>query len=300
VETVDCELAAILGELLHPELYILGANVTEPKLDQDGNKWFETRFLNGEKALIPDVEMVHLMINSPDGMSGRSVLEYARETVGRQLAAHETQDSISGDGLKPTAAIYVNASELDPESREIVRKTYIDAAGTGAAVFDNRITKFESITMKPTDAQFLEGIAATDADIANFWNFPLHKLNMGKQSYESNEQQDLNYVRSCLNPILIQIEQAGRLKWIAEADQPFVYIRFNRDSLLQTDAKTRSEILRNRIQTGLMTPNEALQIEDQNGYAGGDGHYMPANIGQIQADGSILGGQTAPGGGQGQ
>ena len=43
-----------------------------------------------------------------------------------------------------------------------------------------------------------------------------------------------------------------------------------------------------------MTPNEALQIEDQNGYEGGDGHYMPSNMGLIQADGSILGGQVKP------
>ena len=131
------------------------------------------------------------------------------------------------------------------------RKTYLDAAATGAAIFDERVTKYETITMKPTDAQFLEGIAATDADIANFFNFPLHKLNMGKQSYESNEQQELNYIHSALNPHLIQFEQAGGLKWVAEVDQPFVYLKFNRDSILQTDAKTRSEIIRNRIQAGI-------------------------------------------------
>jgi hypothetical protein len=49
-----------------------------------------------------------------------------------------------------------------------------------------------------------------------------------------------------------------------------------------------------------MTPNEALQVEDMNGYAGGDSHYMPSNFGQIQADGSILGGTVTPPGGTGQ
>jgi len=279
------------------ELFILPADKTYPQLDQDGNKWYATTWPNQQTDLIPDVEMVHLMINSADGLQGNSMLTYARETMGRQLAAHETQDSISGNGLKPTAALYVNG-EVNQEAREMVRRVYLEAAASGAAIFDNKITKYEQITMKPVDAQFLEGIAATDADIANFFNFPLHKLNMGKQSYESNEQQELNYIHSALNPHLVQFEQAGGLKWVADADQPFVYLKFNRDSILQTDAKTRSEILKNRIQAGIMTPNEALQIEDQNGYPGGNGHYMPSNMGLVQGDGSILGGSptSAPGG----
>lgn len=287
------------------ELFILPADSTYPVLDKKGNKWYATTWPNQEKGFIPDVEIVHLMINSSDGLNGKSMLSYARETFGRQLAAHDTQDSISGNGLNTTAALYM-AGELNPEARKAVRKSYLEGAESGAVIFDNKVTKFEPVTMKPTDAQFLEGIAATDADIANFFNFPLHKLNMGKQSYESNEQQELNYIHSALNPYLIQIEQAGGLKWIDEIDQPFNYLKFNRDSILQTDTKTRTEILKAKIQSGIMTPNEGLQIEDQNGYVGGDSHYMPSNFGVIQADGTILGGSpsgapgaapTPPGGG---
>jgi HK97 family phage portal protein len=282
-----------------PELYILDANAVSPKFDSQGNKWYQVRFPDGTQDLLPDVEIVHLMINSEDGFYGRSVLEYGRETFGRQAAAHETQDSIAGDGLKPTAALWVKSSKLTDESRETVRKTYLDAVETGAAIFETGVfDKYETITMKPTDAQFLEGIAATDADIANFFSFPLHKLNMGKQSYESNEQQELNYVKSCLNPYCIQIEQAGGLKWIAERDQPFQYLRFNRDAILQTDAKTRTEILVKKVQGGLYSPNQALGIEDENGYAGGDSRYMQRSYGRIMEDGSIEGGTGAlPAGG---
>ncbi|MBI4928323.1 MAG: phage portal protein, partial [Anaerolineae bacterium] len=245
------------------ELFILDASKTYPVFDADGNKWYQTIFPNGQNELIPDVEMVHLMLNSKDGLVGMSVLEYARETMGRQLAAHETQDELSGNGLKPTAALWVKAANLDQESKDIIRKTYLEAAETGAAIFEeNKFSKFETITMKPTDAQFLEGVAVTDADIANFFDFPLHKLNMGKQSYESNEQQELAYVKSTLNPYLVQWEQAGAEKWIAAVDQPFQYLRFNRDALLQTDAKTRTEVLIKKVLNGILTPNQALQIED--------------------------------------
>jgi HK97 family phage portal protein len=270
------------------ELFILDSSKTFPVFDQDGNKWYQTDFPNGQTELIPDVEMVHLMLNSKDGLSGMSVLEYARETMGRQLAAHETQDEISGNGLKPTAALWVKAPNLDQEAKEIIRKSYLEAAETGAAIFEeSKFSKFETITMKPTDAQFLEGVAVTDADIANFFDFPLHKLNMGKQSYESNEQQELAYVKSTLNPYCVQLEQAGGEKWIAEVDQPFQYLKFNRDALLQTDTKTRTEVLIKKVAGGILTPNQALQIEDMNGYEGGDNHYLPSNLGRVLPDGKI-------------
>jgi HK97 family phage portal protein len=283
-----------------PEMFILNSGLTAPKFDENGNKWYATRFPDGSEGLLPDVEVAHLMINSKNGLYGISVLEYARETFGRQLAAHETQDSIAGDGLKPTAALWVknNGKELSQSTRDTIADTYIHAVGTGAAVFDSYLfDKFETITMKPTDAQFLEGIAATDADIANFFNFPLHKLNMGKQSYESNEQQELNYLKSCLNPYCIQVEQVGGLKWIAEKDQPFQYLKFNRDAILQTDAKTRTEILVKKVQGGILTPNQALQIDDMNGFVGGDSHYLQASYGRILEDGSIeasRGGDLSP------
>lgn len=279
------------------ELFILPASQTYPTLDQDGNKWYATKFPNQADAMIPDVEMVHLMINSSDGMSGRSVLTYARETLGRQLSAHQTQDKIS-NGLNPTALLKV-AGELSKEAREAVRRAYLDAVtgsenAGGVAIFDSKIASFEAITMKPADAQFLEGISLTDTEIANFYGLPLYKLNMGKQSYESNVQQDLDYLKSTLNPYLVQWEQAAGLKWIAEVDQPFNYLRFNRDALLQTDATTRAAYLEKLIMSGQMTPNEARQVNDMSAYAGGDTYYLPANFGQIQPDGSIKGGVVTP------
>lgn len=279
------------------ELFILPANQTYPVLDQDGNKWYATKFPNQKEEMIPDVEMVHLMINSSDGMSGRSVLTYARETLGRQLSAHETQDKLS-NGLNATAQLWVNG-ELSDEARNKVRKSYLDAAtgsenAGGAVVFDNKVAKFDTITMKPSDAQFLEGISLTDTEIANFFGLPLYKLNMGKQSYESNAQQDIDYLKSTLNPYLVQWEQAGGLKWIAEVDQPFVYLKFNRAALLQTDATTREAYLEKAIFSGQITPNEAREVEDRSAHVGGDSFYLPANYGQVQPDGSIKGGAVKP------
>ncbi len=269
------------------ELFVLPSNQTKPFFDNEGTLWYQATFPNGKTEFLPEVEVTHLMINSTDGLAGRSVLTYARETIGGQIGAHETRDKISGQGLNPSALLWVNG-EVDLAARAKIKSSYIDAiSGNGIAVFDNKITKFEGVTMKATDAQFLENIAATDVDIANFFGMPLYKLNQGKQSYESNAQQDIEYLKSTLNPFLIQWEQGARLKWLTRAEQNTDYYRFIREALLQTDAKTRSEYLEKLINSGQMTPNEARQINDMSAYDGGDSHYIPANMAMVGADGSL-------------
>lgn len=280
------------------ELFVLPTNFTRPLFDPNANLWYEVRLPGRPKPLyIPEVEVMHLMINSTNGIWGRSILEYARETIGQRIGMSETQSSILGNGLNPSAYIQVSAS-LDGEAREKYRKAYADLmagadkAGT-LAVFDNKVVKFEPITMKLTDAQFLETVDATDGDICNFFKFPEHKLNMGKQSYESNAQQDLEYLKGCLDPYLVQWEQAARVAWLPDADQGPCYFKFVREAMLRTDAKTRAELHEIRIRSGTLTPNEAREHEDQDAYLEGDRFYMTSNNAPVDAVPSP-GGSDAP------
>jgi HK97 family phage portal protein len=272
------------------EIFVLNSSATYPLYDLRGNLWYQTIFANGETRYLPDVEVMHLLINSLDGINGRSIITYARESLGRQLGAYETQAKFYKQGLNPGGLLWMNG-EVDKTARQKVRDAYEEAM-TGSsnayrlAVLDNKVAKFEQITMKPVDVQFLEGIAENDTEIANFFGMPLYKLNMGKQAYSSNEQQNLDYLSTTLDPYLVQTEQASALRWLTEDEQNYTYFRFNRDALLRTDAMTRAQIIEKRIQSGVLTPNEGRQIDDLSTFDGGDSYYIPANIAVIMPDGS--------------
>ena len=265
------------------ELFILSSNVTVARLDKSGNKYYETTFPNGKQDKIPAVEVTHLMINSINGRNGRSVLQYAKETFGRQLATKDTQSEVQGHGLKAAAYVQVNGT-VDKEGRQRLRDGYMESLQDpgGLAVFDNKIAKFETIQMKLTDAQFLEGIQANDVDVINFFGVPAYKLNMGKEAYNSNAQQDLDYLKSTLDPYLVQWEQAARLNWLSLAEQGNNYFKFIRESLLRTDAKTRAELNGIKIASGQMSPNEAREIEDVSGYEDGDEFWMTRNNASVK------------------
>jgi len=272
------------------EMFILPANSTRPYNEKDGSIWYEANLPDGTKRL-PAVEVLHLMINSINGLTGRSVITYARETLGRRQAAGQTQNLFYSQGLMPSAIAWFKG-EMNKDARKKVREAYSEAmAGTDnagrLAVLDSKVERFDIVQMQPKDAQFLESIEATDSDIANFFGMPLYKLNLGKQSYESNEQQNLDYLSTTLDPYLVQWEQAAQLKWLTAAEQAYSYWRFERNALLRTNAKDRAEYLQKQILSGQLTPNQACQIQDLPSYEGGDNHFIPSNMAVIDQDGKI-------------
>jgi len=251
------------------EQFILPANKTAPVFDVDGNLWYATRFGNNQHwDYIPDVEIMHVLINPDEsGFVGRGVIQYARETIGRQLAAYGSQSSLFKNGLSAAGILWLDG-DSDKEHRQKVRSMYEEVmsgeTNSGRiAILDNKVSKFEPVTLQPKDVQFLELIQDNDIAVMNYFGLPSYKLNTGKQSYQSNEQNNLDYLSSTLDPYLVQIEQAGGLKWIPLYEQGYTYLRFERSALFRTDAKSRGEYLNGAIQNGRLRPNEARQIEDR-------------------------------------
>jgi len=273
------------------QLLILPANRTVPVFDLDGNLWYKHTFTNGKEAYIPGVEILHLLINPDEtGFMGRGVITFARETFGKQLGARKVQSKFYSQGL--TAAAYVQTSgSLDKDGRARVREAYGEAMSGSEnayalAVLDNKITKFETISIMPKDAQFLESIDATDRDICNFLGLSEHMLNRGKEAYNSNEQKYIEYLQGTLDAYLVPFEEGARIKWLTRTDQANQYFKFNRASLLRMDAKTRAETNAIKIQSGQMQPNEARALDEQSPYDGGDQFWMASNIQPIKKGGT--------------
>jgi HK97 family phage portal protein len=275
----------------YPELYHLEAGKVRPVFDKRGNRYFQVLFDNGEVKDIPDPEILHLMIN-PDkkGVFGRSVLGYAQDTINRQIGANNSRNTLMGNGLLPTAILKVNG-QIGEEARQKVKESYLKSAQDGVMVQDNAILDFKQITMNASDVQFLESVQATETEIANYFGLPQYKLNLGKQSYQSNEQQQLDYLGTTLNPYLVQFEQSARLKWLATEEQDAGFFRFERKALMQLDTKTQAEFLHTQILDGIYSPNEARAINDLEPYPGGDQHYFPGNMAVITEKGLVMPGK---------
>lgn len=272
------------------QLLILPANKVRPALTPEGELWYEVKFSNnGKPEYLPSVEVMHLLINPDEtGFIGRSVISYARETLGRQLGMHETESKFYASGMNASGILYFDGTFKNDEERDKARSSFVDSVSGSdnaysVAVADKRLLRFEQITMHPRDAQFLEVMEATDKDIANFFGLPLHMLNMGKEAYNSNEQKYIEYLQTTLDSYLVPWEEAARIRWLTNQEQSENYFKFNRSSLLRMDSKTRAETNEIRIRSSQMSPNEARAKDDMDGYEGGDQFYISSNYAPIGA-----------------
>jgi len=274
--------------LITPQLLILPANRTVPVFEKNtGDLWYQHTFSNGEKRYIPAVEILHLLINPDEsGVMGRGVIQFARESIGRQLGAHKVQSRMYSSGLTAAAYVQVDA-HLDQDGRNKIKASYSEAI-SGAdnayslAVFDKKITKFEPIQISAKDAEFLGQIDATDRDICNFLGLSEHMLNRGKEAYNSNEQKYTEYLQGTLDAYLVPWEEGARIKWLSQSEHGTGYFKFNRASLLRMDAKARAETNSIKIQSGQMNPNEARALEEQSPYAGGERYWMMSNLQPVE------------------
>jgi len=252
------------------EHFILPSNVTYPVFDLNtGELWYRTQFRGDHhQSYIPAVEVAQLMINPDEtGFNGRGVVQYARETIGRQLSAYASQNSLFKNGLSAAGILWL-AGDSSPDVRKKVREMYEEVmsgeSNSGRiAILDKKITQFQPVTMQPKDIQFLSLIQDNDIAVMNYFGMPSYKLNTGKQAYNSNEQNNLDYLSTTLDPYLVQYEQVGGSKWLSLDEQGYTYLRFERSALFRTDAKSRGDYLNASIQNMRMTPNEARQVEDR-------------------------------------
>ena len=246
----------------------------------DGKLWyiFET---NQGKKIFDSSNVIHVKGLGFDGIRGKSVISIMRNNLGLGLAAQQTGSTFFKKGMKLDYAIE-GAGQLSREGLENLRKTLAKYEGSdGNKTFlplDMGMT-VKQIGVPPGDAQFLESRKFSVTDIARMFRIPPPLLyDLERATFSNISELVLSYVKFSLTPLLANIEQELNDKLLQEREKGVFNIEFNVEGLLRGDVKQRSEYYKTMIQNGILSPNEVLRKENMNGYAGGDQHYMPANM----------------------
>jgi HK97 family phage portal protein len=254
------------------ELFPLPPEYTVPYIDDNGYLWYVLNVPGLSMRKLPASEVIHVKGFTTDGITGQSYLGYARDAIGAGLAEQKFEGNLYQKGLK-LGGILRTPTKLDPIGKDKVRREF-ERMTSGlsnmhrVAVLDMG-EEFTKIDMPLKDAQFIETKTANIADIARFLKMPLYKLQEGKQAYNSNEQQEGNYLTSTLDPILIQYEEEFHLKLFAQREQKKWYVRFNRNALLRADLAARKDFILGMTQGGVYTLQEGRAFEELNRYEPG-------------------------------
>ena len=248
---------------------------------------------SGQLYKLDPADILHYKGFSTNGVDSVSLLTYAARVLNVASVRDEYEQAIYINGGHPAGVLTTDADlsskpELDlGDGRKIsykdaVRKEW-DRVHSGpgnafrVAVLDNSL-KYQSLSMSNADAQFVESKSVTVADIARFTGVPLHLLYSGKESYQSNEMNSLEFVKYTLQPAVTQYEEEDSRKLLTISERKRgLWLQRNMMAELRGDTASRKEWYRCMRETGVFSVNEIRDLEDMPPVDGGDERYASLN-----------------------
>lgn len=226
---------------------------------------------------LADEDVLHVKGMSADGVTGVSVVSYARESLGVALGAERYGARFFRNNARP-GGVLETLKPLSKEAAARLKENWEAAQGGDnqgrIAVLEEGLT-FKEVSMNNRDSQFLETREFQAEDICRWFRVPPHMVGLTSKatSWGSGiEQMSQGFVTYTLMPWLIRWQQAISRDLILAPDKYFV--EFVVDALLRGDLKGRYDAYAVALDKGFMSPNEVRQRENLNPYAGGDRYGM--------------------------
>lgn len=242
---------------------------------------------DGDKVVevVSDEDMIHVMWYTDDGIRGKSVLKFARDTV--KLAMNSSKLSAELYENQMWSPGYISyKGELNNEQVNVIAENwaqnYMGRENANTIPVLDQGSEFKHFGMSLQDAEYIQTKVESVRDIARFFGVPVSKLNVrdGNVSYNSLEQENIAYVQDTIQPRVVAIEEEFERKALRPIEWDTVRFKFNLSSRLRGDSAARSAFYQMALTTGLLSINDVLSLEDMNtiGAEGDERYINGANV----------------------
>ena len=253
---------------------------------ETGRYWYDYN-VDGLHRTFSNYELSLLFFETYDGIRGRGLLDLAREAIALDAMTQRYGKKFYQNGARLSGVLEVD-TDAKPETRQKLKKEFQAYAADDAfavAVIDHGM-KFTPMGVNQHEAQFIETREFSVEEISRFTGIPKHMLQTGKESYDSNAQQRLNYITDTLLPYVVQWENEDTYKLPRPGDREAgVYIHGNVEALLRADPGTRANFYQKMIQNAVFTPDECRVKEEKNPIPKGLGKrfLVTKNLGSLES-----------------
>lgn len=261
-------------------LWILDPSKVKPVIEKNTKElWYEIEGDNGT-YYVHNMDMIHVKHIHTTGYVGISPIDVLKNTIDFDAKVKEfTLDQV--DGAVKASFILKMATQLSEEKKtEVLNSFKRFYQENGGVLIQEQGTEIKEIERKFIDTRVFEVERITRTRVASVYNMPAHMLGETEGvNYASMEQMALEYVQGTLIPIATQYEKEFNRKLLTSGERrKGRYFKFNINSLLRGDMKTRGEFYFKGIRTGFFKPDEVRAWEDLPSEPGGDKLYMSGDL----------------------
>lgn len=243
-------------------------------------------------------QILRFLFETYDGVGGRGMLHIGKETIDTDLKAQKYGNRFYTNGARLSGVIEVDA-ELGPDKRtqlkEEFNRKYSGDNAFKVAVLDLGM-KYTQLGISHQEAQYLENREFSVEEVSRATGIPLHMLQSGKQSYQSNEQQRLDFLTDTLTPHLVQIEQEWKYKLFSRKDiDEGYYLKKNENSIMRGTHEARANYYQKMIGIGAMCADDIRADEDRSPLPDGWGKkfWMSKNFAPVDDEAAFQTGSNA-------
>lgn len=278
------------------ELIPLPPDAVSVNLNSDGQLWYGFAHPNtGKSYALTPIQVLHYKNDSEDGMTGISTLHHAALTLATARAREEYDHAVYVNGGSPAGVLQTDSdvskkiTETDADGktrtithRDIIRNEWERVHGGAANAFRVAVLdlglKYQPISITNRDAQFVENKDVSILDICRFFGVPPHKVYAGKQSYDSNEANTIDFITDTMQPIVTQYEEEDKWKLLVpdDVDAGLIVYR-NMMVSLRGNSTARAEWYTAMRNIGVYNVDEIRGKEGEPAVSGGDTRYASLN-----------------------
>jgi HK97 family phage portal protein len=263
------------------QLWPIHPTLVTPRQIPSGRLLYDVREpKTGQTTTYTQDEIFHLRGVSDDGIAGKGVLDFARDSLGHALALEGYAGTLFSRGALHSGVIEHPGTLDDDASKRMARSFMNKTAGAGnwhvPAVLEQGTT-WKPSTMTPEQAQMLLSRKFSVVDIARWLGLPPHMLaEMDRATFNNIEHQGQEFVTYSLGSWLTLFEAAISDQLIIQTDT--YYAEFTRDALVRGDIQARWAAYMQAVTTGTFTRNEVRELENRNKLPGLDEPLDPTHL----------------------
>lgn len=227
------------------------------------------------KGKIEPCNMIHLIKNTNDGVTGISVLTYARRSLNLANSTENQASNFFTNGCNLSGILTVQG-QLSSQQRNDIRTSWNQAyanGGNGLAVLQGNMN-YQPVSLSASDSQMLESRIFNVQDIARFFGIsPILLGDLTHSSFSTLEAVQNQFLLHTLQPYIVMIEQEFNRKLLKPSESN-LEINLDETYLLKTDKTAQASYYSTMIDKGIMCINEVRKELGYSNIEGGDKHLI--------------------------
>lgn len=259
----------------------------------NGERYIDVRLGNGETERLRDGEFFYVPnFRFTSDKDPENPMNIAADVLGLSNDMNTYAAATFRQGVNPGGFIESPAGlseQAYTRLKEDFNRNYAGVLNTGKFIILEEGSKANTFTRDMEKTQNLDSRRFAITEICRIFGVPVHLcMSMENATFSNIEQQSREYVRDCINPMSVRLEQAMYKDLLTTSERKTYYAKFATNGLLRGDTAAQTAYYNAMRQNGILNADEIRELEEMNKIPGGMGELYLINGNMITLENAKL------------